>query len=539
MINRKERGIIGGLILTALLVHLSLLNEYSLNLPFKDDYRVFINYLYYFFHQNESVFLPDNESHPVLMRLITLAQYSVDGHLDFRHILWFCNLSILLMVGVLSAHFYGRKEYWNIAFVFLLVLNGMLQELYFRTDVGTYQTLSFALSLFLFYGAVYYSRLSRLTRLLFYAAFMLTPFGSVNGMLANVMVVLCFLVNRENRKALLLTSVILVAQFLFMALFLGGEGKSFNVWENISKYNFQLLYAYFLSVGGILNVISSSASWAPLAVAGAGIFGYTFYRLFFPFRPRLNFEQLLFVFCAGSLALIVVLRYNYWIGGYVSVLESRYKIYGALILLLFFSVLVRHFGRFSWLRPVAGAFLAVLFAAGLYKGVAKLKVQRMEQIAKAFNVDQDVYEHSYAQIFYITKERKEYLEDRGVYSFAPIRKVVENILTEENRLLDVTRVSIGEAKGDPLSDGDWNSAIFPMRRLEVEGIFPRKGYYFIRFRGEGGKSSLHFLDPPPFSRLRGARPSTVRLLSCDFYPQPLVGIDFNEYEVYGVDDLGL
>lgn len=268
MVSRKEKIAIGTLILTATAVHLFLLGKYAVNLPFKDDYRVFVNYLYYFFnyeHRLSLIFLPDNESHPVLMRLITLLQYFIDGQLDFRHILWFCNLFLLLILVTLSAHFYRRKEYWNIAFVFLLVLNTMHHELYFRTDVGTYQTLSFSFSLFLFYGAVYYNSVGRWIRVLFYIAFILTPFGSVNGMLANGLVVVYFLVNRENRKALVMTAVLLVIQLLFIAVFLSAEGKSLNVWENISKYNFELIYAYFLALGGVMNVISN-----PAGLAGTG-----------------------------------------------------------------------------------------------------------------------------------------------------------------------------------------------------------------------------------------------------------------------------
>lgn len=540
MVNRNEKIAIGGLILATALVHLFLLGKYAVNLPFKDDYRVFLNYLYYFFNYGNTlstIFLPDNESHPVLMRLITLVQYAIDGHLDFRHILWFCNLFLLLILATLSAHFYRRKEYWNIAFVFLLVLNVMHHELYFRTDVGTYQTLSFSFSLFLFYGAVYYNSVSRLIRVLFYVAFILTPFGSVNGMLASGLVVLYFLVNRENKKALIITSVLLVIQVLFTMIFLGSDdGKPLNVWENISRYNFQLVYAYFLSLGGILNVISGPTLWIVYALVSAVVFGYTFYRLFFPFRWKLDFEKLLFIFCGGSLALIVILRYNYWLEGYISVLESRYKIYGALIFLLFFSILIRDLPR---IRPLVGLFLAGLFAAGLYKGLAMLKIQQREQFIKAYNVDKDIYEQSYARDFYVSKKRKEKLEEEGIYSFRPVREVAGHILTGENRLREISGIKMGDPDKDPLSNGDWSSKVFPMRRLEIEGVFPYRKYYLIRFMAEDGRSSLHSIGPPPLSPLEGSPPSTVHKLSMDFYPQVLSGVDFNEYELYGTDDLGL
>ncbi|MCD8540250.1 MAG: hypothetical protein LRY55_11100 [Leadbetterella sp.] len=49
MINQKEKIAIGALILGATGIHLFLLGKYAVNLPFGDDYRVFVSYLYYFF----------------------------------------------------------------------------------------------------------------------------------------------------------------------------------------------------------------------------------------------------------------------------------------------------------------------------------------------------------------------------------------------------------------------------------------------------------------------------------------------------------
>src|SRR5690606_27799917 len=134
-----------GIILLGLIpvfTHLILLGKFVRNFPLKDDYRVFVSYLYYFFNSTDkidAITLPENESRPVLLRLITLFQHGIDGRQDFSHMLLLCNLFLVLFSGCLALHFYKRKEYWNMALGSLLIFNVMHYEMYFRNDVGAYQ----------------------------------------------------------------------------------------------------------------------------------------------------------------------------------------------------------------------------------------------------------------------------------------------------------------------------------------------------------------------------------------------------------------
>lgn len=540
MREKKGNLIIALFIILPIATHLFLLNKYAIDLPFKDDYRVFVSYIHLFFTSPEKlnlIFLPDNESYPVLMRLITLFQYSLDGRLDFRHILLLCNLFLALFATSLSLHFFKKKEYWNIVFMCLLVFNTFHHEMYFRTDVGTYQLLSFSFSIFLFYGVSYYNNLTVFTRALFYIALVITPFGSINGMLAIAMVVTYLLINQENKKALIVTSLIFLLQILVI-MNISGNGKSLSVFDNISKYNFELIYAYFLALGGIFTFRLDAYVWMITATLSAGIFFYTFYKLFFPFKFKLDFEKLIFLFSSASLALIVILRYNYWIEGYVSVLESRYKIYGALIVLLFCAQVGRQYKK---IRPLLLLLLIGVFLVGFYKGTFMLKLQQKEQIAEAYNIYEDAYKEEYARPNYINKQKKEYLNAHSMYSFRKSKDALGKVFTEGNRLKNISDYNIKERRENPMANVDWGGINYIMHVFTINGSFPKHTYYFLKFNHKDKSSSVLFLQPPPNSVLNQllGKQQEITELSSNFYPDALKESDFSDFEIYGVDNLGL
>jgi hypothetical protein len=516
--------------LLPVLVHFLLLGEYSFNFPLKDDYRVITSYLYHYLNAPDKFLalgIPENESRPVLMRIITLVQFYIDGAQNYKHLLLFCNLFLLVFFSCIAHHFYKRKEYVYFVCAALLVFNPIHYEMYFRNDVGTYQTFSFALAIFLFYVASYYEHTSKILRGLFFLGFILTPLGSINGLLASILILYVFFY--EKRKVGWILLAVFVVQVL---LVLSGDGKSLGIVENLIKYNFQLVYAYALALGGTFAVVQQPLLWPAYAVLGGGIFGYTVWKLFFPWGWKLSFEKLLFLFCAASLALIVILRYNYWIVGYVSVLESRYKIYGAIIILLGVVLAGRRYGSKVQVMSLVG--LSILFVAGYVRGVKMLDILVQEKLTEAYNVNQDAYEDHFALRFFVNKEKRIFLEEGGHYSFGAAQTLFDRILTEENLLKPIasqwTKLSV-----DPGSDGDWYGMQVPMSNFELRGTFPRKKYYFVKFHGE--KSCIQFLLPgtkPFWERTSGP----VEKLSRDFYADAYEGVDFSQYSVYGVDELG-
>lgn len=389
----------------------------------KDDYRVFVSYLYHYLQSPDkwaALALPENESRPIVMRLSVLAQFFIDGALNFKHLLIFCNVSLVVFLGCISLHFYKKKEFLAISFACLLFLNPLLYEMYFRNDVGTYQLASFSLAIFLFYGATNYQSAPKWLRCLFLLGFMLTPLGSINGFIASSLIILYFFLEKKRMAFVLL--VILIFQ---LYLVLGGDSKSAGILENIMKYNYQLLYAYFLSLGGILVFIQHSFIWPIVAISMIFVIGYVIWKMFYPWKWRLDFEKMVFLFSIASLGLIVILRYNYWITGYPSVLESRYKIYGAFPLLMFFVIVGRRWGKKAYLSTAVC--LVLLYAAGFYKGKQQLELLHQEKITEAYNVYHDSYELEFARAFFVNEEKRRYLEEHGFYSFKEADKILKKL----------------------------------------------------------------------------------------------------------------
>lgn len=531
------------LVFVPILIHLVLLNKYALNIPFKDDYRVFIKYMYNFVNTSGfeqklgTIMIPDNESHPILMHLITLVQYFIDGELDFRHILLFCNIFLLLFAWVLGRHFYRKKEYWGIAIMSLLVFNIFHHEMYYRTDVGTYQLASFAFSILMFYGAAYYHSITLPTKILFFIAFLLSPLGSINGMLANC-IVLAFFALEKNWKISIIFGLILATQFIFLNS-LSDDAKPLTVMENIQKYNFELVYGYFLALSGIIQLTDSAIVWHLMAISGVLVFSYTFYKLFFPFKLELNFEKMVFVFCSVSLALIVTLRYNYWMSGYQSLLESRYKLYGALIFIIFFALVLRSFKNNYFVKATVVFSSIFIFFLGLYKGNNSLINHHLEQITEAYNTQQGVYEVDFAERFYATQEMVSTLDSANVYSFQEMELMFQKIFTEGNEIDDIGKAELLNPEADPIRGGDRNLLSFGLRALSFKQSFPLKKYYFVRFNHLNLKHSVQFLLPPPVSILEklGKKTKNIKSLNRDFYPDAFQDFNMESAKIFGLDKL--
>ncbi len=507
------------------------LNSYSTSFFFTwRILRVITSYLYLYLNAPDKFLalgIAENESRPVLMRIITLSQYYLDGGQNLKHLLFFCNIFPLFFFGCIAHHFYKRKEYIFLICSALLVFNPIHYEMYFRNDVGTYQTFSFALAICLFYVAAYYNEVSKLLRVLFFIGFLVTPLGSINGLLASMLILYVFFY--EKRKLAWVLLCIFMVQVL---LVMSGDGKSISLMDNLLKYNVELIYAYFLALGGTFAVVQQEILWPVYAALGAGVFGYAAAKLFFPWTWRLTFEKMLFLFCTASLALIVVLRYNYWIVGYVSVLESRYKLYGAIVILLAVVLAGRQFGAKVQCLGLAG--VSALYLAGLVRGVKMLDMLVQEKLTEAYNVYQDVYVEDFARRGFVDSKKRVFLEEGGHYSFEAAEDLFDRVLTEENRLSPIA-LQWTKLSEDPGSDGDWYGVHTPLSNFEVRGQFPKRKYYFVKF--EGDKSCIQFLLPgaKPFWERDG---EYIEKLSRDFYADAYEGVDFTRYTVYGVDDLG-
>ena len=537
--NSLKRNFVLFLILTPFLVYLYLLNKHAVNLPYRDSYRLFVNYIILYIKaplKLPVILVPENESYPVLMRLLSIIQYKIDGALNFSHLMLFFNTFLIFTVVVITFHYYKRKEYLPIAFLSLLIFNVFHYESFFRNEVAGYQLAVFPFTVLIFYSATVFEKLKWPVKILFYFSLLLNPLGSINGLIANLMVWIYFLIKKVSKKDTVFISIIIFFQLVFL-IWLKDQGKSVSIFENLWKYNFELVYAFFVSLGGLLAVSLYQWFLVLVALVSAFIFFYTCYQCFFVKGAATDFEKLLLIFTTISLAAIVVLRYNYWMIGIAGVLESRYKLYGAFIFLIFAAIVSRKHGRLQYLTLFS---LVIIYILGLLKGGAGLKNQMAERVMEVYNSYQGVYEDRFANENFVSRENRDFLEKNNIYSFEKYGKRIALNFNDNRRLTDISSSEI-KIVSDPITQGDWGGFKKQLNKFTLTGIFPKHKYYFVKFKVGDNKSYAMELKPLPkplLERLITKEDYELKLEG-DFYPGPVTGIDLDDFKVYGVDQLAL
>ena len=523
--------------------HLILFQKFSINAPLKDNFRVFIKYFANYVSLNDpyskfqTIFTPENESYPIIMRLIGFGQYYADGNLNFNHILIFCNVLLLALFLVFFFYYFKKSKMEMVAVMSLLLLNPLNYEMYFRTDVTTYQLVTLIISIYILFVASTFTERNKFLKILFFIGFVLSPLGSINGMLANVLVVFCFYTNKE-KKVFAISGIIFAIQ-IFLLWFFRNHGKSISAFDNLFEYNYQLVIAFFMSLGGMFHIISNSLFKSLSAILGFLIFVITFYRLFFPFSIKLNFEKMVFLFCTASLAAIVLLRYNYWIAGYDSVLESRYKIYGFVCIILMFGSFFNSKEHFNLKIFVSYIFCFGLYIIGFYKANHMLEIQKLTQITDGFNVEAGVFEHSFANRYMADSSMKAILEKNKVYSFNPVFTNLNSAL-KKGKKLDYDEVKIKNVNLDPLQKGDWGGMDKGLQNLTLRGSFPKYNFYFVKIKSKNNQDAVQFLLPPAmsiFNKISFNTEDTISQLSTDYYFHALSPKEPLEIELFGINNL--
>ncbi|MFN8430425.1 MAG: hypothetical protein U0V04_10640 [Spirosomataceae bacterium] len=528
-------------LITPWLVLFYLFFKFTLNLPLRDDYRIFITFQKIYLNATSipekirAVFLPENESYPIFMRLIMIGQYHLDGIMNFRHILLFCWLFILAIWLVYWKKLSSSKDF---ATVFgLWLLNPLNYDFFYRPDVATYQLVAFGFSVFAMYAATEYKRSTVLFKIFFIISYAFIITGSINGIFSSVIIILYFFLKKE-KKILIIVSTIVTIQLIL--LYLGrGNGKSIGITENLLRYNYELVFAYFMSLGGVFFLNQSSFFQILSGILGLSFFSIAFYHLFIKTKDFVNFKSMVFLFSALSLAAIVGLRYNYWLPGYLSIFESRYKLYGITIILIVLSIYYDKFSSKSGNFFILFVSILLLFA-GIYKAIFMLKDQQLTQITDAYNVGNGCVNQTYANKFLTTDTHAKFLKEKGAFDFYEKEEQIESLLKPEN-LLPFSKIDYTKNVADPMAMGDWAKTETPLSRIEAFGNFPKYNYYLIRFNLKNGKKALHFLLPPIQSFRQNLTGSVNQYskLSHEYYFEIFEGLNPEDAEIYGVNEIKL
>jgi hypothetical protein len=467
------------------------------------------------------------------MRLISIGQYHLNGHINFKTILLFCWL-FLATIQLLLCKSYPKNDWFKVSIGFL-ILNPLHHEMIFRTDVATYQLATIAMSVFMIYMAYNFKEANVLLKAIFLLIFLITPGGSINGLLASVFVVFVFY-QQKNKPYLYLSAVILILQLFFM-FGLKTESKSIGFTENIIKYNWRLVVAYFMSLGGMFHIRSTDDFKVFSTIIGLLIWAIGI-KIFVWKNPK-NWDYLtmIFLFCSLSLAAIVALRYNYWMVGYDSVLESRYKMYGAVIVALISGFAYQNI-KSSAVRLIVLCLIILLFGAGFYKADFLLKVQKLTQLTDAWNINQNVIDSTFARNQYTSASNVLLLKENKAFDFNLKSEVLKKQLQGAD-VLPFRNFEIKASQSDLSKNADWIHSPFPLKTLTVYGQFKKYSAYIIEFKRADGKSALFFLFGKPMTikeKLIGKSP-IVNELNHDFNYDFIRELDSSKVTLYGLNSL--
>jgi hypothetical protein len=496
------------LIIVPVVVHLFLLKNFSLNFPFEDDHRVFMDFSYNYLNskslQEKISYLltPDNESRPFLIRFSLLVPLSIFKNIDFKIILFFNNIYMVILLGVLLKKY--KKYILFLPLISLTVLSLCVWELYFRNDVASYQLASISLSVLLFYWITKPHSLSKpLIRLLFFVIIFLVPFGSVVGFISVFMIIIYSFLRKTNPNWKILSLIFLFQLILYFSYASSFSGTNNSIFENLSKYNIELLLAYFISTGGQFQLFYNQLGFIISGTLGLMVLAFgAFYFFKNLLSDDYDFEKLVILFSAGSLGIIVLSRYNYWFVGYESVLGARYKIYGILIFLM------AMFFVFIQLKNPSIKWLIIVFFSGLYVGwlaktVPLLQAKNSVQLSDAFNLEQNTINNQKANVTYEARHKYDFLKTEGYFNPNDALEIINKKL---NKAL-VVIPSGNELKYvdfDPAFESDWGGKVSKLSKLTLTGKFPQRNDYFVKVKDNNDKIvllNIHKKPMPIYDRL--------------------------------------
>jgi hypothetical protein len=512
------------LALIPILIHFYVLKEYTFDFPFEDDFRVIVKYLYLYLSQNTwqeklNIFLlGENESFPLLQRLMVTGQYFFTGEQHIRSMLIGCNLLLVFIIYIFYKNAKNTPQY-SLIIMSLIVFNTVHHEMFFRLDVASYQFFTLFLAICCMYLASQWAALNKIEKLLLLLLFILAPFGSVNGILTHVMVLGIFIFSKKYKPFL---SFLFISILIFIFIYSLGSAneESAGVFENIRKYNFQLLYGYFLSVGGMFTIFQGEKGYLFGVFFGILIIASNIILILKFYKKNQLFEIFLFLFSASTLAAVVILRYNYWQIGYESVLGSRYKIYGALMCISALMLYLKNYEKPS-LAVILGTF-SIAFCAqvlGTVRGIHMMNHQRLMQLTEAHNINQHVLIPENNELRFVADDVQKYLEEHHAFTANSVDAHLENVLKKSDTI-SFKNYALSSYSDDPSLKGDWGKMAIPLHHFKIQGDFKKYKFYFARISDSNKKNIVVYLFPMTKSLIKSfIEPNTTRLseLSRDFY----------------------
>lgn len=476
-----------------IVLHFVFLSKFSLNFPFEDDHRVFMDFFYNYLNADDFkdriliLLTPDNESRPFLIRLSLLIPLSIFKTIDFKSILYFVNIYTFLLLWIFIRKY--RESPIFLVLISFLLLSHCSWEMFFRNDVASYQLATVSLSILLFYLISLPIGLQNiLIGILFYFCLLVVPFGSALGFVT-VFLIMFYAFFRKIYFHRFVILCLLVFQVVVYIISDTGDGNNISPFDNLFKYNYQLIWAYFIALGGQFRFIYNDLGYTISGCLGVLTLIFSTYFLLKNWDSKAyDFEKLIYVFGAGSLSLIVISRFNYWIIGYDSVLGARYKIYGILVFLVGMSFVFRMKiePRVKW--AIVGVFI-VFYVGWLLKSSDYLNLKNETQMMDAYNLENGIVRNEKQNTTFEADFKYQYLKQNGYFNANDLYlKVLSKI--KNGIVVLPEKAVLSQVDFDPAFESDWGGKEEKLYKIVVTGHFPMSSNYFIRIIDINNKTML-------------------------------------------------
>ena len=489
----KKNILLWFLILIPVIIHLYVLDKFSLNFPFEDGHRVFLDFSYNYLNAQNigekiTLFLtPDNESRPFLIRISLLIQLALLDKINFRYLLIAFNIYTFILAAVFI------KKYWKNPYLVIISCFGLLSlcnwELFFRSDVASYQLATISLSnlaFFLISNTNQHS--SFFKKCIIFICLFLVPFGSAIGFITVFLVIIYAFIRKTEPRWYYILALFIFQLYLYFS-FGTDEESSGSFIQNVFKYKFELVSAYFISLGGMFQYISNYSSFAVSGVLGILIFTACYWFLFKHWKEKdLDFEKLVFLFMASSLAIIVLNRYNYWVIGYESVLVPRYKIYGVIMLILAISFVFKQINS-SKTKVSFTIGVIVMYMFWLLKSWYSITLKKETQMIDAYNLEKGMVRNDVANNTFEAGYKYDYLKKKGYFN---ANELYNDVLVKikNGTIVYPEKVTIKYVDFDPTFESDWGGKSTVLNKIFIYGTFPTSETYFIQLIDKNNKAII-------------------------------------------------
>ena len=489
----KKNILLWLIIFIPVIIHLFILDKFSLNFPFEDGHRVFLDFSYNYLNAQNikekiTLFLtPDNESRPFLIRISLLIQLALFDKINFRYLLFAFNIYTFILAGVFI------KKYWKNPYLVIISCFSLLSmcnwELFFRSDVASYQLATISLSILAFFLISENTPQSSIfKKITIVACLFLIPFGSAIGFITVFLAIIYTFIRKTEPRWYYILTLFIFQLYLYFSFGTGYESSS-SFLQNIVKYKFELIWAYFISLGGMFQFISNFQGYAVSGAFGILIFTTCSWFLLKHWREKdLDFEKLVFLFMVSSLAIIVLNRYNYWVVGYESVLVPRYKIYGVIILILTISFVFKRINNFV-IKVSMTIIIILMFVFWLLKSWYLITLKIETQMIDAYNLEKGMVRNDIANNTFEPGYKYEYLKKNGYFNANELYHEVL-LKIKNGTIVYPNKAILKYVDFDPTFESDWGGKNTVLNKIFIYGKFPSSETYFIQLIDKNNKAII-------------------------------------------------